>query len=468
MPIERLGTASPTAFSGSFTQLGTATRPTVASVIVVNRGTVSMTATIFVEPIQFPGSVGDRAYIIDNLVVQPGQTFETFRFALNVGDIIFVASSTANAAFVATGLYEQAGRANVVYQEIQPGSPQIGDIWINSNTDKVSVFNGAQFRILASIALVGPSGFAETVGPEGPRGFTGSTGPLGPRGPVGLIGPIGPAGVQGVVGPIGPIGNTGPVGPIGPIGPVGPQAVTAPATTSVAGIVELATAAETLAGTDSVRAVTPVSLEPLSSRLTVTVADFTALSALATTNKLVGDLAFVVEGEVYMSWTGTGWRQSTTSRFATTAARDTAYAKASALFRVPRARALDLSTGVESERVGTAPGAWILDFVISTTAFTPSAGYTFTNTFLARQGRVVSLKLRVTRTINWVNGDVIGSINDASFFPGQSQNHFFTVTNDNVAVFAAVVQGDGVIRIYATGSVSGTVAHQMTTSWITL
>jgi hypothetical protein len=76
----------------------------------------------------------------------------------------------------------------------------------------------------------------------------------------------------------------------------------------------------------------------LAARNISVVADFTALAALSTANKLAGDLAFVVEGEVYMSWTGTVWRQVTVADFASTGARDTAYAKASAAFRTTGAQ----------------------------------------------------------------------------------------------------------------------------------
>src|SRR6056297_2021938 len=125
MPIERIGVASPPVFSGTFTELGAATKTTVASVIIVNRGTSDMLATVFVEPVGSPGAAGDRVYIVDNLSVGIGQTFETFRFAMDVGDKIFVSSSTANGAFVATGLYDQVGRANILYQTATPNSPQI-------------------------------------------------------------------------------------------------------------------------------------------------------------------------------------------------------------------------------------------------------------------------------------------------------------------------------------------------------
>lgn len=177
MPIERIGTASPAAFAGSDTVLGTATKVTVASVIVVNRGNVEMACTIYVEPFESPGAVNERAYIVDNLIVGVGQTFETFRFAMNVGDKIFVSASTNNGTFVATGLYDQVGRANILYQEATPNAPQIGDIWIDTGeNDEIKVFNGSSFATIASAAPQGPTG------PSGPAGPDGPTGPTGPEG----------------------------------------------------------------------------------------------------------------------------------------------------------------------------------------------------------------------------------------------------------------------------------------------
>lgn len=58
-----------------------------------------------------------------------------------------------------------------------------------------------------------------------------------------------------VEGPVGPVGPTGPTGSTGPTGPQGPAAPDASDT--VKGIVELATTAETITGTDTARAVTP-------------------------------------------------------------------------------------------------------------------------------------------------------------------------------------------------------------------
>lgn len=62
------------------------------------------------------------------------------------------------------------------------------------------------------------------------------------------------------------------------------------------------------------------------------VADFTALAALSTTPFVAGDLVFVTEGAVYMRRTGSSWEQITVARFATQAARDSAYAKAAGAY----------------------------------------------------------------------------------------------------------------------------------------
>jgi len=85
-----------------------------------------------------------------------------------------------------------------------------------------------------------------------------TTGPTGPQGETGLTGPEGAQGPQGEPGLTGPAGATGPAGPTGPEGPAGPTSP--PATDTVAGVAELATNAEVIAGVDATRIVTPAGL----------------------------------------------------------------------------------------------------------------------------------------------------------------------------------------------------------------
>jgi hypothetical protein len=295
MPVKRLGVASPAAYTNAFTELATADVACVASVIVANKGAVELNATVYVEPVEAPGNPSNYVYIVNSLVVGVGQSFETFRFALTVGDKIYVAASTANASFSATAAYESNGRSNIVYQSTQPGFPQVGDIWVNSVSDDIGVYTGSGFNTIATVAPTGPTG---PLGPTGPVGSSGPTGPqgsgvsvlgsyatielletdtpvgaigdaylvgndlyiwsdlnlewynagpfVGPTGPTGSTGPsvTGPTGPTGITGPTGPsggptgaTGDTGAAGPTGPagatggVGPTGPAGATGAAST---------------------------------------------------------------------------------------------------------------------------------------------------------------------------------------------------------------------------------------------
>jgi hypothetical protein len=264
MPITRLGVHTPLAVD-TFVSFAEATSSSVASVIVVNKGNVDATVSIYVDPVDSGGALDARSYIVSNLAIQVGQAFETFRFALNVGDEIYASASTLDVTFSAQALYENSGRSNIVYTAVQPSSPQVGDIWVNSNDDVVSLWTGSAWNPIAVATAVGPTG------PTGPTGLTGVTGPTGPFGfgvsvlgsyvdlpaleaavPLGNIGDsyiidnelyiwddeniqwdnvgpvLGPTGPTGPTGPgvTGPTGPTGPEG--GPTGPTGPQGVTGP------------------------------------------------------------------------------------------------------------------------------------------------------------------------------------------------------------------------------------------------
>ena len=281
MPVKRLGAVSPLA--DTLTRLATSDVAAVASVIAVNKGAVDVNVSIYVEPVGTPGAPDTYAYIVQDLLVTAGQSFETFRFSLEVGDKIFVQANTAQAAFSATALYENEGRTNVSYQATEPGFPQVGDIWVDSDDDVVRVYTGSNFASIATTAPVGPTGPQGTTGPTGPTGPTGAegsgvsvlgsyadltalqtavptgsigdsyiigndlyiwddinsewldagpfVGPLGPTGPTGATGAAstvtGPTGATGPTGPEG--GPTGPTGPEGPTGPTGPQGITGPA-----------------------------------------------------------------------------------------------------------------------------------------------------------------------------------------------------------------------------------------------
>jgi hypothetical protein len=104
MPIKRLGTGTPTA--NIATELTTSDVTGVCSVIVANKGNIAAQVTIYVDPFDSGGDPNSRAYIVNALELGVGQSFETFRFALDVDDVIYVAASTADCAFSTNIFYE--------------------------------------------------------------------------------------------------------------------------------------------------------------------------------------------------------------------------------------------------------------------------------------------------------------------------------------------------------------------------
>ena len=188
MPVARLAIANPSASID--TTLYTADKAYVVAVIAANKGSNPTLVDIAVVP--SGETLTTAGYVVKNISIAGGQSFETFKFALNTGDSIRVTANTAFASFVVTGLYETTGRQVVNYQTTAPTQPQIGDIWINSTTQATSFWNGSTFSTSVSVGPTGPTG---TAGTNGSTGATGGTGPTGPSG-----GPTGPTGATGTNG----------------------------------------------------------------------------------------------------------------------------------------------------------------------------------------------------------------------------------------------------------------------------
>lgn len=281
MPVSRIGSANP--LTNVETTLVSATKGYVVSVIAANKGSVEGTCDIAVVP--FAGTLAnDGIYITKNLTIGAGQSFETFRFAINLGDTIVVKSSIDFIAYYANGAYENNGNQYVTYTPGPPTFPSIGDIWISSITNETSFWDGSTWNVAISQGPTGPQGLTGATGPIGNPGTTGETGPTGPTGPIGaglnilgsfatyaalvaayptgsvgdaylitgdlwvwsgtqwlntgnILGPTGPTGPTGAASTVpGPTGPTGPVstepstvtGPTGPTGPTGSQGVVGP------------------------------------------------------------------------------------------------------------------------------------------------------------------------------------------------------------------------------------------------
>jgi hypothetical protein len=188
MPIKRLAIANPSANVQS--TLYTADSNYIASVIAANKSANPVLVDIAVVP--SGETLSTAAYIVKNISISGGQSFETFKFALNSGDTISIISNSALVSFSATGLYETTGRQVVSYQGVAPTQPQVGDIWINSSTNATSFWSGSAWNTSVSVGATGPTG---STGASGNNGSTGATGPTGPSG-----GPTGPTGATGTNG----------------------------------------------------------------------------------------------------------------------------------------------------------------------------------------------------------------------------------------------------------------------------
>jgi len=254
VPILRLGLSNPAANTDSVLYNSNANY--LVSVVVANKAINATPVTkvsIWVVP---PNTVqaSQYAYIASNLVVEVGQSFETFRFAINSGDTIYVKTSVAQTSFSINGVSQEdsiqpeniaqtltnkviRGDNNTLYLESgttgqRPASAETGYVRFNTETENLEVKVSAGWEEVGTgtgsgvTGPVGPTGASGVTGPTGATG-AGPTGPTGPTGPSG--GPTGPTGATGTAGPTGPSGGpTGPTGATGASGAAGATGATGP------------------------------------------------------------------------------------------------------------------------------------------------------------------------------------------------------------------------------------------------
>jgi hypothetical protein len=107
MPITRLGIVNPAV--NTDTVLANFTGAHLVSVVASNKASVATPitkVTIWVVPANATVAA-QYAYICSNLIIAVGQSFETFRFAVNAGDTLYVRSSTATASFFCSGVEQE-------------------------------------------------------------------------------------------------------------------------------------------------------------------------------------------------------------------------------------------------------------------------------------------------------------------------------------------------------------------------
>lgn len=168
MASKRLAALTPQA--NTLAELAVSDVTAVASVLVTNTSTTPAEVTIYIRPVEDLGSTTAYSYVAANLPITAGQTFETFRFPVTVGDVVQVQSTTSAVNFTLNAVYDNQGGQNVIYSLNSPLYPSVGDIWVSSATDNVAIWTGSDWN---SIALNAPAGPQGPTGPQGDQGIQG-------------------------------------------------------------------------------------------------------------------------------------------------------------------------------------------------------------------------------------------------------------------------------------------------------
>lgn len=183
MPITRLGVVNPAANTDS--TLVNFTGAHLVSVVAANRASVATPVTkvtIWVVPAN--ATVPSQyAFICSNLIIAVGQSFETFRFAVNPGDSLYVRSSTNTASFSCSGIPQEddvlpvnlaqtftnkviRGLDNTVYLDIgttaeRRSSAEVGYVRFNTETEAVEVKTTLGWERVGSDDLYTPTTSAD-------------------------------------------------------------------------------------------------------------------------------------------------------------------------------------------------------------------------------------------------------------------------------------------------------------------
>lgn len=197
MPITRLGVDRPAAEQTAV--LTTFTAPHLVSVIATNTSlqtAIECKVDVWVQP---TGAVGEAqySYVAKNLVIGVGQSFETFRFAVNTNDSLYVKSTNGEVSFTLVGIQQEdsVGVENIT-QEFQ--NKVIRGEYNTLYLDKGLT---AQRRVDAEEGYVRYNTELQLLEVKTLDGWepagAGLNGAIGPTGPTGAVGPIGPEGEQG-------------------------------------------------------------------------------------------------------------------------------------------------------------------------------------------------------------------------------------------------------------------------------
>jgi hypothetical protein len=243
MAVARFAVSKPAANTDFL--LFTIERTALTSLVAVNTsGFTNISA--WIVPAGEDESPENWIYYIDNVGLTNRNSFETFRIAVNVGDQIYVKSTSGEVTFFINGIYDVTGRANVTTGPQEPESPQIGDVWINEDADPRQIYywDGSIWMPLGttgpanvlSIGTVETGEFGDpaevTIEGDSPEQILNFVLPMGAQGPANVLtvgtvtasepGEDAEVEITGTspdqtINFVLPRGETGPQGPMGPI-----------------------------------------------------------------------------------------------------------------------------------------------------------------------------------------------------------------------------------------------------------
>ena len=173
MPIQRLGLANPEA--NTDTALYNANGNYLASVVVANKA-INATPITKISVWIVPSNAtiaAQYAYIVSNLTVSVGQSFETFRFGINSGDTVYVRTSVALTSFSINGVAQEdsaqpeniaqtftnkviRGMDNTLYLDKgttseRVGSAEVGYVRFNTETDALEVLTSTGWQTIGTV-----------------------------------------------------------------------------------------------------------------------------------------------------------------------------------------------------------------------------------------------------------------------------------------------------------------------------
>lgn len=168
MAIVRLALSNPSADTD--TLLHTATRQSIVSVIATNTASANAEADVWVQPSSASAS-SQYAYFAKGTIVPANNSLETFRFALETGDGLYVRSSSNDISFSVNAIYESSGNQNLVTVSASaPNVPNIGDVWVDSDAVQVNFWDGSIWQS----AVGGAAGYPQDAEPTSPSPTTGT------------------------------------------------------------------------------------------------------------------------------------------------------------------------------------------------------------------------------------------------------------------------------------------------------